>query len=68
MLGALDRLLASLMIAGARRTWPALRLVPSPWLRPLVAPTARRVRRSLMVPTLALVVVATAILVVGPWR
>jgi hypothetical protein len=42
-----DRLLVRLLLAGARRRWPLLRLVPSSWLRPLLAPPARRLRRPL---------------------
>ena len=49
--GAIDRLLASVLasvlLAGARRSWPLLGLVPSSWLRLLLAPTARRPRYSL---------------------
>jgi hypothetical protein len=44
---AIDRLLVSLLLGGARRGWPVLRLVPASWLRPLLAPTARRLRRPL---------------------
>jgi hypothetical protein len=43
----IDRLLVTLLLMGARRSWPVLRLVPSPWLRPLLAPTARRLHRQL---------------------
>lgn len=43
----IDRLLVRLLLAGARRRWPLLRLVPSSWLRALLAPPARRLRRSL---------------------
>ena len=43
----IDRLLVRLLLAGARRRWPLLRLVPSSWLRPLLAPPARRLRRPL---------------------
>jgi hypothetical protein len=47
LLGVMDRLLATLLLAGARRSWPVLRLLPSSWIRRLLAPTARRMRRSL---------------------
>jgi hypothetical protein len=40
----LDRLLANLLLAGARRRWPLLALVPPRLLRPVIMPTARRVR------------------------
>ena len=45
--GMLDRLLANVLLAGARRNWPLLRLVPERWLRPLLMPTARHLRCSL---------------------
>ena len=44
---AIDRRLEDLIVVCARRQWPALRLVPARWLRPAVAPTALRLRRSL---------------------
>jgi hypothetical protein len=44
---AIDRGLADLIVVWARRRWPALRFVPARWLRPAVAPTAVRLRRSL---------------------
>jgi hypothetical protein len=43
----IEKLLVRLLLAGARRRWPVLRLVPSSWLRPLLAPPARRLRRPL---------------------
>jgi hypothetical protein len=45
--GAIDRRLEDLIVAWTRRRWPALRLVPSRWLRPAVEPTAARLRRML---------------------
>ena len=42
-----DRRLEDVIVAWTRRQWPALRLVPARWLRPVVAPTAVRLRRSL---------------------
>jgi hypothetical protein len=45
--GAFDRLIASVLLTGARRTYPMLRLLPPSWLRPLLIPTARRLRRTL---------------------
>src|SRR3954454_9679575 len=44
---AIDRRLADLIVVWARRRWPALRFVPARWIRPAVAPTAVRLRRSL---------------------
>ncbi len=46
--GALDKRLADRLLAGALRNWPVLTVVPSTWLRPLLLPTARRLRRSLV--------------------
>jgi hypothetical protein len=43
----IDKRLEDLIVAWTRRQWPALRLVPARWLRPVVAPTALRLRRSL---------------------
>jgi hypothetical protein len=45
--GTIDRLLAGVLLARVRRSWPLLRLVPSSWLWPLLAPMARRLRYSL---------------------
>lgn len=44
---AIDRRLQDLIVASARRQWPALRMVPARWIRPAVAPTALRLRRLL---------------------
>jgi hypothetical protein len=44
---AVDGRLEDLAVAWARRRWPALRLVPARWIRPAVAPMARRLRRLL---------------------
>jgi hypothetical protein len=43
----IDRLLVRLLLAGARRRWPLLRLIPSSWLRSLLAPPAHRLCRPL---------------------
>jgi hypothetical protein len=63
-LRAIDRLLVSLLLAGARRGWPVLRLVPASWLRPLLAPTARRLRGPLahVMLSLSLALAATSVL------
>jgi hypothetical protein len=57
VLSALDRRIATLILLQARRRWPLLSLVPAPWMRPLLAPAATRVRRSLTRAALALAVV-----------
>ena len=44
---AIDRRLEELVVAWARRQWPALRLVPPRLIRPAAAPAARRLRRLL---------------------
>jgi hypothetical protein len=44
---AIDSRLEDLIVAWARRRWPALRLVPARWIRPSVAPLAVRLRRLL---------------------
>jgi hypothetical protein len=43
----IDGRLEDLIVAWARRRWPALRLVPARWMRPAVAPMAVRLRRLL---------------------
>jgi hypothetical protein len=45
---AIDSRLEDLIVAWARRRWPALRLVPARWIRPAVAPLAPRLRRLLL--------------------
>jgi hypothetical protein len=59
----IDRLLATVLLAGARRSWPLLRLIPSSWLRPLLAPTARRLRYSLARGAMAFSTTVTAAIV-----
>jgi hypothetical protein len=51
---AIDRRLQNLIVACARRQLPVLRLVPARWIRPAIAPTAVRLRRSLSRGALAL--------------
>ena len=46
------------MVALACRRWPALRVVPRRWIRPVLVPAAVRLRRGISVA--ALVVAATA--------
>jgi hypothetical protein len=45
--GIIDRFVVRVLLAGTRAGWPMLRLLPSPWLRPFLTPSARRLRRSL---------------------
>jgi hypothetical protein len=47
LIGKFDRLLGDMLLDRARRRWPLLSLLPAPWLRPLLLPTARRLRISL---------------------
>jgi hypothetical protein len=59
---AVERLLQDLIVASSRRQWPALRLVPDRWLRVAVAPTARRLQRTLA--CFAIVVLSAVVLAV----
>jgi hypothetical protein len=66
---AIDKRLEDLAVAWVRRQWPALRLVPARWIRPAVAPTALRLRRSLtraMLATAMPVGIILALLVLKP--
>ena len=60
---AIDTQLADLIVALARRRWPALRLMPARWIRPVVTPAAMRLRRLLS--TAALILGATIGLIVA---
>jgi len=60
---AIDTQLADLIVAWARRRWPALGLVPARWIRPAVTPAARPLRRLLS--TAALILGATTALIVA---
>jgi hypothetical protein len=66
---AIDRRCEGLIVAWLRRRWPVLRLVPAGWMRPLITPTATRMRRSLSQGLLAVTlsggVVLTLVAVVG---
>jgi hypothetical protein len=44
---AIDKRLEHVVVAWARHRWPPLRVIPARWLQPVVAPTARRIRRLL---------------------
>ena len=61
---AIDTQLADLIVAWARRRWPALRLVPARWIRPAVTPAAIRLRRVLSVAALILGATTAVILAV----
>jgi hypothetical protein len=65
---AIDRRLAELIITGLRRAWPLLKLVPTSWVFPIVAPGARRLRRSLSRGAVALAVSAGAVIVLFALR
>lgn len=54
----IDARAADLMVALACRRWPALRVVPRRWIRPVVVPAAVRLRRGIS--AAALIVAATA--------
>jgi len=60
---AIDSRLEAVIVARARRQWPALRLVPARWIRPAVAPTALRLRRLLSRGVLAVAIPIGMILV-----
>jgi hypothetical protein len=60
---AVDRRLAGLIIARLRRSWPLLKLVPASWIVPIVAPSARRLRRSLSRGAAGVTVCAGAVIV-----
>lgn len=60
---AIDGWLAELMIIRLRRAWPLLKLVPASWIFPIVAPSARRLRRSLCHGAVAVAVSAGAVIV-----
>ncbi len=53
---AIDTRLAELIVALACRRWPALRVVPHRWIRPILVPAAGRLRRG----------IAAAALIVAP--
>jgi hypothetical protein len=59
---AIDSWLEELIVTWVRRQWPALRLVPARWIRPVIKPTVVRLRRSLSRGALALAVPVATIL------
>jgi len=60
---AIDRRLAGLIIIRLQRAWPLLKLVPASWIVPIVAPGARRLRRSLSRVAVAVAVSSGALIV-----
>ena len=65
----LDRQLANVILARARRRWPLLTLIPTGWLGPLASPRATRLRRSLArgaLTTSATIVVVIVLVAVLP--
>lgn len=61
---ALDRRIETLIVTSVRRKWPLLRLVPTGLIRPAVAPTALRLRRSIVRGTLVIAILAAVVIVV----
>lgn len=59
---SIDTQLADLIVARARRRWPALRLMPARLMRPAVRPPAIRLRRVLSAAALILGVTTGLIL------
>jgi hypothetical protein len=67
----LDRRVSLMLVSGVRRRWPLMRLVPAAVMVPLLAPVARRARRSLVrVTALGLLAasVAAAIVLTAAWQ
>lgn len=44
---AVDRRIERRLLRGLRETWPLLHAVPAAWLRPMLVPSSRRLRRLL---------------------
>lgn len=61
---AIEMRLADLMVATARRRWPALRLVPARWIRPAIRPAAMRLRLLLSAAALILAAMVSLLLAV----
>ena len=60
---AIDRRLAELIVIRLRRNWRLLKLVPASWMFAIVAPGARRLRRSLGRSAVAVALSAGALIV-----
>ena len=56
-----DRRIANVILARARRRWPVLRFVPVAWIRPLVVPAATLARREFSHAAATTLVVALAL-------
>jgi hypothetical protein len=63
VIAAIDTRLAGLLMALACRRWPALRVVPQRWIRPLLVPAAGRLRRGIAAAVLT--VATTAVLIIA---
>jgi hypothetical protein len=64
-LGAIvDRRLTELIIVRLRRSWPALKLLPTVCIAPIVVPVARRLRRSLLRGAIAVAVFAGVLIAI----
>jgi hypothetical protein len=61
-----DRRIADLMLARARRRWPLLRLLPRTCVRPLILPTATVARQDMVRIVLLAALLAGALLVLLP--
>ncbi len=59
-----DRRIADLMLARARRRWPLLRLVPRPCVRQVILPAARVARQDVLRVVAIAAMLAGAVLVV----
>ena len=62
----LDRRIADLMLARARRRWPLLRLVPRPYIRAVILPAATLARKDVVRGAARLALLAGALLVLIP--
>ncbi len=59
---AIDSWLEELIVTWVRWQWPALRLVPARWIRPVIKPTVVRLRRVISRGALVLAVLVGTIL------
>jgi hypothetical protein len=58
---ALDRRIEAMIVSWVRRQWPVLRIVPVGLIRPAVAPTALRLRRSIVRATFVIAIPAAVV-------
>ncbi len=61
---ALDRRIEALIVSWVRRQWPVLRIVPVGLIRPALAPTALRLRRSTVRAAFVLAIPAVVVVAV----